>query len=364
MSLALLAIVVATGEASTSGSRALLAAASESLAPAASVRMLESPAPTDAEGLRIERELGASAVVILTWKESARLHALLRVHVASSNRWTARVLAFSPTDTLVQRGRTIGLAAASMCPQLSVPATASPIPPAPSEEATRPPASAGPPASPAPPPVPAERSVAPPADQTEPAREDAKPPRRLTADPIPVAVTAPSPTTVAASRLRLGAFAVATAAPDGAAPGLGGGVEGVVRMANSVGLRFGGSLRVGQIAALPGTLLVGSISGGVEWWPIARARWILAIRMDALLVRQQVMRTGAGQTESLGRFVPGADLGAVVALRVTTRAEIVVGLGVEATFGKTDVRDGSAHVVVANIPALCGVGQVGVRVGF
>ena len=114
---AVLAIVVAAGEAQSPLTTGLLATATESLGPGTSIRLLEARDPTDADALRIERDLGAGAVVTLVWKEPAHLHASIRLHVARTNRWTTRAIAFLPGDTLTERGRTLGLAVGSMWPE-------------------------------------------------------------------------------------------------------------------------------------------------------------------------------------------------------------------------------------------------------
>jgi len=335
LSAALLAIVVAAGEASTPGSAALLATASELLAPAASVKLVESSDPNEADGLRIERALGASAIAIVTWQEPAHLHALLRVHVARGNRWMARVLTFSPQDTTVERGRTLGLAATSMCPQIA-PAAAEPAPTA----------------------------AAPSAEPGQPAAAPTARPATIT--PVPaVASTRSTPSQpVVASRVRLGASAIAATGVGGPADGVGGALEGIVFPARTVGLRLGGGLRVGSIDALPGSHRVYAIAAGIEWWPIAEPRWGLGLAADALALRDQVTRDGVGQTQTLGRFVPGADVIASAAINLAPSWQVLLGLGAEIAFGETEVRDGSAHVVVATIPPLRAVARIGFRVGL
>ena len=359
MPVALLAIVVAAGEASTPGSRALIASAAESLEPAASVRIVESPEPGQPEGLRIERELGATAVVVLTWTEPAHLHALLQVHVARSDRWAVRLLAFSREDTLAQRGRMLGLAAASMFPHTPAPET-----PSAGESARSPP----PVSLPERPPTSTPATVsAPPAPSTPAlAQPDAVKSAAWRPPPLPtgVAAAARPPDAPALPRRRLGLSADAAAGVGGPAAGVGGSIEGVFAVANTVALRIAGGLRGGTIAALPGTHWVASLAGGAEWRHPISARWSLVTRADALLLRHQITRTRAGDEESLGRFVPGADLVAALDVHVASGFELLVGCGAEYSLGTTEVRDGTAHVVVATIPPLRAIAQVGFRVGF
>ena len=167
-----------------------------------------------------------------------------------------------------------------------------------------------------------------------------------------------------ASSRRLGLSATAAAGVGGPATGFGGTVEGVIGVASSVGVRLAAGLRAGSIAALPGTHFVASLAGGVEWWHPGAGRWRLGLRGDVLLLRHQVTRIAAGDDESMGRFVPGGDLVAGTALRLASGFETLVGVGAELSFGTTEIRDGTAHVVVATIPALRAIAQAGFRVAF
>ena len=105
---AVLAIVVAVGESHSPWSVALLAAAKESLGSTTTIRVIELSTPTETNTIRAERQLGASAAVVVLWKESAHLHATLRLHVARADRWTMRSMTFGSRDTLAERGRTVG----------------------------------------------------------------------------------------------------------------------------------------------------------------------------------------------------------------------------------------------------------------
>ena len=117
MSASVLAIVIAVGEASNPATATLRATAQDSLGSGTSILLVETVQPTDAESLRVERELGAGVVVLLVWREAAHLHAVLRLHVANSNRWITREIGFSSQDTLEERGRTLGFAIGSIWPE-------------------------------------------------------------------------------------------------------------------------------------------------------------------------------------------------------------------------------------------------------
>jgi len=127
---AILAIIVATTEINDPATAIMIDAAGESLGPDIAVRLLGADQPDAVDPLRIERESGAGAVVTLVWRDASRLRARMRLHVAASGHTTTREVVFSEADTRVERGRTLGLAAASMWPEIRAPAAAEPAPPA------------------------------------------------------------------------------------------------------------------------------------------------------------------------------------------------------------------------------------------
>jgi cell division septation protein DedD len=135
---AILAIVVATTEINDPATAIMIGAAGEALGPAVAIRLLGADLPDDADLLQIERETGAGAVVTLVWRDATRLRARVRLHVAASGHTTTRELVFSEADTRVERGRTLGLAAASMWPEIRAPAAAPPAPPPPSPHPNQP----------------------------------------------------------------------------------------------------------------------------------------------------------------------------------------------------------------------------------
>ena len=98
---AVLAIVVAVGEAHSRPSVALLAAVEESLGSSTSTRLVEVDTPTEANALRVERELGATAAVIVLWKGAALPHATLRLHGAQPDPLTRRSTTLAEPHTLL-----------------------------------------------------------------------------------------------------------------------------------------------------------------------------------------------------------------------------------------------------------------------
>lgn len=352
MSASVLAILVAVGEASNPATATLRATAQESLGPGTSILLVETVEPTDTESLRIERELEAGAVILVVWREAVHLHAVLRLHVANSNRWITREIAFSPHDTLEERGRTLGFAIGSIWPETETVARSPP-------EAKSPPEVRSP----------IEGSWVP---LTALPLSEVKPPRPvMSREGHPV--VAPSAGLVARAEMppfravRVGISAVGAMGIGGPATGLGGGADGELFWARDFMVRAGASVRIGPISELPGRDLVSSLAAGVEWWPLPTSsvrRLGFGLRGDALAMHHQVSATIAGQSESQGRLVPGADLLVTAAWRLTSRVEFIAGLGSEMAFGTTEIRTGSTYQNVATIPALREIAVAGLRLGL
>jgi hypothetical protein len=336
---AILVIVVAVGEADNAATAGLLAALEGTLGTGASVRVVEAPkAPSDEAVLTAEDQLGARAAGSLIWEDQARLRARVRLHVAQTDRWTEKVLRFAPADTPRERGRTIGLAIATMWS----PATAAPAPaPAPERATDRPVAIAEEPA--------ATTGQVTAARETSSVDRGAAPVRAVGAHALGIAA--------------VGAMGVM-----GSATGYGGVLDGARFLGPHFSIRVGLALRAGPVAELPGTDYTASAGAGVEWWgwpPSASRRFGLGVRAQMLLIRHQVFATTEnGGTESYGRFIPAADLVPQAALALARDVEAVVGAGAELAFGRISIQSGMPLAEVAMIPPLRLVGQAGVRFRF
>ncbi|MES1164971.1 MAG: hypothetical protein ABUR63_04385 [Verrucomicrobiota bacterium] len=366
----MIAVVVAAGELSSPVTSALRLAAQESLGPAAVVHVLETPEPGKVDPIAIERSVGARAVAVVIWREPGHLHAVLRVHVSGADRWTVREIAFSPGDSLAERGRNLGLAISSASPAPALPhpsadTTAGPLPagaapadqPAPAEPPESAPATAARPAlsaaasnQGAPGPVqgrgPADRSGAREASVSAPA--DAFGPRSWFRD----------------ESLALGASAVAAVGLGGSGSGVGAAVEAVLPLGSTLAFRFAGEVRTGPVAALSGTDLVALVEGGLEWWRARGERTGFGARADVMVLRHQVTGHAMGLTETHARVQPGAEIAGQVGLHLSARVDLVLALGLELAFGSTDLRTGTTPAVVATIPPLRAISQLGLRLDF
>jgi hypothetical protein len=308
---AVLAILVATGEAHAAPTTAMAVAASEVIGDPSSVRVVEAGSLADADALRTEHELGVRAVVALAWSDAEHLHARLRLHAARTDRWIDRALDFAEGDTPAERGRALGFSMASMLPE------GDPTLPL---AATR----AAPP--PAPPPAPSGANA------------------------------------VEASFL-------AAAGVGGPAGGLGGRLayERFVARAASVGGSIAG--RSGRISALDVRELTASAGLAASFWPIAPAperRLGLAVRAEALVVYEAIEHADiTGAMTWKARPLPGGALSLALTYRVARPLELVVAGGAELAAGTVDV------VVLAvggggtaRIPEARACGQAGLRLRF
>ncbi len=377
---AILAIVVVVGEARSPTSAALREAAVDALGPAALVQLVEVPDPTDAAALRVEHDLGADSVVVLSWAEPAQLHAVLRFHAALSNHWIVRSMSFAATDTLRERGRTLGLAAASMTPERAKRADPRPPPPvatAPTAPKPRPGLARERPSQPVEQSLerrdrglPAEEPKTRP-DATSPA--DA-PPSDTVATPsvTPPAEKPRAPREIAppwpSRRFGVGLAATGAFGIGGSARGAGAEIDGIWFPSAHFGLRAVAGARTGDVPGLPGTDRVARAGIGLEWWPWfgrSRPSWGVGLQASAVALYHRVTGTDeTGETETQRRLLPGGDLSLQAVLGLTPAWELIGGAGIEAAAGGTDLRKGTDLQVVATIPALRVAGHLGLRLRF
>jgi hypothetical protein len=303
---AILAVVVAVGDGQGALAGALVATASEALAPAAIIELREVSLPSDDEALRVEQDLGARGVVKLVWMDTAHEDVRIRLHVARTDHWTERRISFATADTVKERGRALGFAIASMLPEAAP---------------------------------------------------------ELVPDTFLDAMSDP----VGLPRWGLGVAAIGSTGLDGPAGGLGAALDLEWFTERSVSLRLTAGARGGTIPDLGATNLAAFAGVGAAWWPVpARTdqRLGLAVRADALALYHSVSRaTSGGGTERHGRLLPGADLLVELSWLFGTSVQAVVSGGVEFAFGsRTEVAVGND--VVTTIAPIRGVATVGLRLRF
>jgi len=310
---AVIALVVAAGEGQGPVTESLLAAAEEAVG-AGTIRVFEATPPSDDAALEVETNIDALAVVTLVWEDPARLRAHTRVHIARLDRWTDREIAFVPADTMVERGRAVGFAIASMLPDE----------------------------------LRAKRPAAVEVQRREPPPDSAEAPRAL------------------------GLFALGATDVGG---GAGATVDGTWAIVGGLAVRAALGARYWTIDVSGGGSghdLVASASAGLGWWPqVPRegSPFGFGVHVDAVLLRHEVfLRLSDNETDRYGRFTPAADVLGEGSLRLADGLDLVLGLGAEAAFGVVSVAVGNNEqnppIFVEHIPRLRAVGELGVRFRF
>jgi hypothetical protein len=125
-------VMVAAGDAADPTSVAMMQTTKRALDPDATVLSIETQTiPTDASAESIARAQHADAIVIVSWS-SDHEHARVRVRSASGE-WSEREIQFAAADAPPERGRALGLVAATMVPGVTTPPPSPPpvVPPVP-----------------------------------------------------------------------------------------------------------------------------------------------------------------------------------------------------------------------------------------
>jgi hypothetical protein len=282
------------------------------------VREFDTP-PADDRALELGNGLGAAAIIELSWDSPEHKQARVHFHLEPHPGWNDRVIGFMAADDMVERGRTVGFAIASM-----LPASAANAEPLRAWTAVR------------------ETPEREPLTPVMP-----KPPRRWLG-------------TVDA----LGSTAVGVR---GESPGWGGVASARWYFAPPFGLRLGISARAGEIDPAQATSLSMHLAAGVVWVVVAATgerRWEIGARLDALAMRERLTHFDSDDTEpvDLARWLPGADAAIEGSWMFNSAAGLVAAVATEVEFGKTDVT--LHHARVATIPPLRLVFQAGVRASF
>lgn len=332
----LLLLLIATGEAHDPATIALCSTLEESLGKEVTVRVRETADLSDAEALRVERELRANATAVVRWRGPEHLGATVRMHNAERNVWYTRTITFTPQDASSEKGRSIGLLMVAVGRDGAPPDTA-------------------------PPPAPAPPSPPPASAPAKPAVETPEPTVRKTAD-----ARAPAGNGSTWRRVGLGAAGIATVGAGGPATGVGAGLEGVGFLTHRFALRLGASGRMGRLSELPGSDTVVSAGAGCEAWVVGAGGTVsLGVRLGALAILHRVRADAdGGPAETHDRWLPGADLRIQSSVRLGSNLVWMLGVGVDAAAGSTEIRKGDDRVVIATIPPVTLVGETGLRVMF
>lgn len=292
-----LVVLVTAADAASGGTGAALGTLARALEPrrveVRTVVSTESPPPTSDE----------ASVVILHWEDGGR-RARLRVRLArvgraarvASAEWVERDLGFDAGDAEAERGRSVGLAIASMLPE---PPPSPPVVP------------------PAPPPAPPPTATGPAPPRSPPLLVEARPRGELQA------------------RAQLGV------APGGYGGGVGGAAEGQVFLSRALGVHATFGLRGAEATEAEGSashLRVGA--GLVARWR-ASPRVELGAAVDVLVLRDAVRHFSIDGDEvapvTQSRTLPGVWVDVRAGFWLTQSAALVLSAGLEGALGRTAV---------------------------
>jgi hypothetical protein len=323
-----LIVLVAAGESSSPTATAMASAARDVLGTAAIALRETAGVPTDADALAAETSARPDAVAELIWDTPDHSRATLRIRVGRNQWWLERSLTYAPSDPPSERGRTLGLALASIIPEVT---------------------------------------------QTNPA--PSPPPRLPEASREPTPTVAPTPDAPASSvasswpRVEVGFAATAAGATGvgGSANGIGGGLSVAWYPLRVLSLSIAASERSGSLDVAEASVFSLFASAGVALhpWPATRARPLEAfVRADYLLVRQSATHFDADDPRPVtaSHVFSGADAFVDGGWLVSSDVEVVAGVGVEDVMGRTyvDVR----NILVATIPPVRLLAELGVRLRF
>lgn len=303
----LLVFVIASRDGRDATLDAAVAAARETLGESATVQVEVSRAG-DAGIVALGEKRHAGAVASLVW-DATHTQATIHLHRAGDARWVDRTIVFRATDAPAERGRTIGFAVASMLPEAEQTSVSKPV------------------------------EVPPP------------PPRRPYDGPWHGSFDAE-----AVGALPLGGYG----------SGLGADLSGQWYVSR-LGIRLGGVIRAGDVPPAQATSLIISLAAGVSVRivePTVSQRFGLGLRFDVLATYISLHHLDADDPSPVvqDRWLPGADLVGEGTLQLGPGTGIVLGLGVEASLGSTDVY--VARQPVATMGPMRAVGELGVRARF
>jgi hypothetical protein len=259
--------------------------------------------------------------------------AMLRVHLAGRRRWMDRTIGFGVADADAERGRTIGLALASMLPD---PDPILPPPEAPAPLVT---AAQTAPHAPHPPPAPSP-------DIAEKAPADVVP-REL--------------------HYAMDFFGIGAAGLGGNVQTAGGGAALETFLTPRFALRIGGAVRGGDVDGAPARTITLLATAGVELhpWPATASHVFGAsLRADYVLMNQTVTHRSASGADlsTMARTLSGVDAMVDLQWRLGANVDLMVGVGVEEMLATTYVDMNGARV--ATMPPVSLIAEGGLRLRF
>jgi len=361
-----LIVLVAAGEATSPMATAMVQATHDALG-AAVVDVRETKgAPTDAAALAAEAKSRPDAVVEVVWDERDLRRITVRVHMARTQRWLERTMTYGPSDPLAERGRTLGLAIASILPEIGLNVSAAAPAASTSTSTSTPtptPASAPAPApAPAPVPAPASAPAASASASTPSASVPGAAPSFDRAQARSHSVGGPLPR-FEFDLVANGAIGIPGIPGTADTLGVGGAAQWFPTRALS--LRIGASERSGSLNIAEATVFTFLGTAGVTLhpWTASPSRPIDAsLRVDYVLLREAATHSDDPSPVTRARWLSGVDGYVDAAWFLTADLAALVGIGVEDVLAPTYVNVRGTQV--ATIPALRLVAELGVRLRF
>jgi hypothetical protein len=323
-------VLIVAGHEPDATTQALVRAMDDAIGPTVVVDLRETPVEPDGDqAVALEAGAHASALAELEFDQAGGRHVRLRVHLAASDRWLERQVAFEASDADAERGRTLGYVLAAMLPSR-----------APDVSLDTPPQPAAPPAPPEP--GPSATSA-----------EAGEAPRR-------VGDSAPS--------LAFDLMALVATGFDDIGDTFGGGLAAHWFPEPHVSLRLGVSLRGGNFEPANGIMLNFAGAAGVAWhpWRAVRHRpFGMSVRLDYLVGGQSLTHYSTGGPSdpqvTWSRSLAAVDGFVDGTFRFAPGADFVLGLGIEYALGATYIDHGGGQV---ELPVLQAVAESGLRVEF
>jgi hypothetical protein len=380
-----LIVLVAAGQAASPLTIAMAQATHDAFAGAVTDTRETRAVPTDADALLAEAISHPDAVAQVLWEPRHR-HAKLRMHFARSQRWVERSFDFSPSDPAVERGRTLGFAAAAMLPGAAEEAAVSPTGAVPTD-ATPEASGSVVPAAPESPRPPAPGTPGPPAPNAAAAPDAAvaaaatpgppdlapHPAERVTssgstgARPVEADGESPAEAPSRESRFALDVTAAASIGVGGAAQGIGGGAAVQWFVLPAVSVRLGADARVGSLDAAAASLSTIESSAGiaVHPWLATRSRpFGVSARADYVLSRQSATHFDSDDPGPVtdARWLSGLDVLVEGNWLFTSEIGLLAGIGLEDFFAPTYIYVRNAPKLT--IPPVRALADVGLRLRF
>lgn len=252
------------------------------------------------------------------WLDPAATRVALRVRAPDQELWTERTITFDRGDADIERGRAAGLVLAAMLPP--------------------------PPRSPPAPPL--------------------RSPVTSTLSAGLPAAAAPAKSPNFRPRLAVEAAGLATAAPGGDASALGARLGFAWDLSPALGLIAGVSPRFGRVDTPRARALTLVTTLGARWTMIGGAVGTVAVRADTIAMYQSLALEADDrlQPSSQSRWLPGLDALAEGCWTPGGPVALVLALGGEGVFGRTDVVVRRAQVAV--FPPFRLLAELGARLWF